>query len=449
MRPDRPPENGAAPGAAPGADAALLLPALQASHVAAAVVRLTDAVFVEVNAAFCRLLQRRAAQITGRTAGALDLWQDTTLRSRVLERLHQGNTVEGVEWHYRNAAGEAGRLRLSASTLSHRGEPHALVLLTDQSDQHELLADHGCAHRRFGVALRASGLLVFSQDAELRYTWVANPALGATEVDLIGRTDDEVLGAEAAAPLVAVKRRVLDSGVAERCDVWVANNGQLGCFDLVVEPERDAAGRVTGIVCAALDITQRMTSREAPADALQAAPALRAIQGMTALLGREALSPRQVQRLQRIGQAVRRLAGAAAAVSEGPALQRLRRHHGGTPVLVAEQNPVLRELAMALLQDAGLQVTAAATGVEAFSLALQLPVRLLLLDMELPQRGGVAAARAVRATVRRPLPLIAMVSPGVDDGHASALDADLDDVIERPVRAEQLYPMVLSWLEAR
>ena len=87
-------------------------------------------------------------------------------------------------------------------------------------------------------------MLVFRQDAALRYTWVANPALGATEDELLGRSDDEILGPEAAAPLVAIKRGVLASGRPARRDVWVDNQGRSGCFDLVVEPERDAAGRV-------------------------------------------------------------------------------------------------------------------------------------------------------------------------------------------------------------
>ena len=44
--------------------------------------------------------------------------------------------------------------------------------------------------------LRASSVLVFRQDRALRYTWVANPALGVSEADVLGRTDVEMLGAE-------------------------------------------------------------------------------------------------------------------------------------------------------------------------------------------------------------------------------------------------------------
>ena len=42
---------------------------------------------------------------------------------------------------------------------------------------------------------------------------------GRPSAQLIGRTDEDIMGAEAAAPLVAIKRRVLESGCAERRDV--------------------------------------------------------------------------------------------------------------------------------------------------------------------------------------------------------------------------------------
>ena len=118
-------------------------------------------------------------------------------------------------------------------------------------------------------------------------------------------------------------------------------------------------------------------------------------------------------------------------------------------VLVAEHNPVLGELAQALLEDAGLRVALADNGVEAFSFALQLSPALLLLDMEMPQSGGVAAARAVRAMLPRTLPIVAMLSALPPPMAVHALDADLDDVLDKPVPAQRLYEKVLAWLDAR
>jgi len=108
---------------------------------------------------------------------------------------------------------------------------------------------------RFRVALAASSVLVFNQDCNLRYTWIGNPALGATSEELLGRTDAEIMGEKAARPLTALKRRVLDTGVGAREELLVEWRDRSGWFDLTVEPLRDQAGTLVGITCAAIDLT--------------------------------------------------------------------------------------------------------------------------------------------------------------------------------------------------
>lgn len=115
---------------------------------------------------------------------------------------------------------------------------------------------------RLGTALKLSELLIFHQDRQLRYTWIANPTLGLTAQGLIGRCDEDVLGKDEARPLTTLKRRVLRTGYGERQEVWVARNGQSGCFDLIVEPDRGTDGKISGVICAATDITQRKRAEE-------------------------------------------------------------------------------------------------------------------------------------------------------------------------------------------
>ncbi|MBU6260801.1 MAG: PAS domain S-box protein [Burkholderiales bacterium] len=420
-----------------------LATAAGSAHVAVGVSSLRSGEFVAVNDSFCRLFGFGRVEIIGRSSAALGLWPDARQRARLFELLRQRGSVTGFEARYRNRDGEVGDLEVSARIVERDGEPFLIGFLTEISDRRELIEGLRAAQSRLGVVLRASRMLVFRQDRGLRYTWVANPVLGAREDELIGRTDAEILGPAAAAPLVAIKRRVLESGAPERRDVWVANNGQLGCFDLVVEPERDAAGRVIGIVCAALDITQRMCEHQSALSAPS-----NSIRGLAALIGREPLTARQAQRLNRIEVEAGRLGTAASAP---PAIERLQARHAGTRVVVAEHEPVMRELVCALLERAGLAVTPARTGVEALSYTLQLAPALLLLDLELPQRGGVAAARALRGAALRQLPIVAMLSANAVAAAADAgteLDADLDDLLDKPVAADRLYAKVLAWLEA-
>ncbi|MDO9313972.1 MAG: PAS domain-containing protein [Burkholderiaceae bacterium] len=415
--------------------------ATRTAHVAVGISSLRSGAFVEANESFCRLLRRTHDDIIGRTAAELGMWPDPQMQQRLVAIVQRQGSITRFEARYCNSAGEIGDVEISARIVAQRDEPFLIGFLTEVTDRRELIEGLRAAQTRLGIVLRSSNMLVFRQDRDLRYTWVANPALGATERDLIGRTDDEIMGAEAAAPLVSIKRRVLESGCPERRDVWVANKGHLGCFDLVVEPERDAAGRLAGIICAAQDVTQRMT---APGQAVRVP--VNAIQGMASLIGREALTLRQKARLQRIDREAARLAGPPDPM---PALQQLRERQAGALIVVAEGNPVLRELLQVLLEQAGLRVVAASSGVEAFSFTMQCAPDLLLLDMEMPQSGGVAAARAVRTMARHDLPIVAMLSASFPASAGWALDADLDDVLDKPVTAAVLYEKVHAWLESR
>ncbi len=114
------------------------------------------------------------------------------------------------------------------------------------------------ATERFETAIRASQVGVTSQDRDLRYTWLHNSTLGLQAADVIGRRDADLLERpEDIARLDALKRRVLMTGAGERAEVPVSHAGVERWYDLSVQPHRDAAGDVTGITTAAVDITAR------------------------------------------------------------------------------------------------------------------------------------------------------------------------------------------------
>ena len=108
---------------------------------------------------------------------------------------------------------------------------------------------------RFRVALKDSPITVFSQDRELRYTWIYNPQL-YWQHDAIGRTDAEIIGPKKAAGLADLKRRVLKTGTASRAEVVIPNDGKSYAFDLTIEPLFDANGSVIGITGATMDIAR-------------------------------------------------------------------------------------------------------------------------------------------------------------------------------------------------
>jgi formate hydrogenlyase transcriptional activator len=108
---------------------------------------------------------------------------------------------------------------------------------------------------RFRVALKHSPVAVFSQDRDLRYTWVDNAALLSAE-EIVGKTDEEILGPDKARGLRELKQRVLETGVGAREEVVLPRNGTTFAFDITLEPIFDSAGNVVGITGAAMDVAR-------------------------------------------------------------------------------------------------------------------------------------------------------------------------------------------------
>ncbi|MCK6422249.1 MAG: response regulator [Aquabacterium sp.] len=125
----------------------------------------------------------------------------------------------------------------------------------------------------------------------------------------------------------------------------------------------------------------------------------------------------------------------------------LREHHAGARILLAEDHPVNREVAVVMLEAAGLNVDTAADGAEALELASQRQYDLVLLDMQMPVLDGLQAARAIRALPgRQDWPLLAMTANAYAEDRKACLDAGMNDHIGKPVEPARLYAALRHWL---
>ncbi|MFP4437240.1 MAG: ATP-binding protein [Chloroflexaceae bacterium] len=107
----------------------------------------------------------------------------------------------------------------------------------------------------FRLVLQDSAVVVFAQDRDLRYTAIHNPTWYSSEQDFLGKTDDEMISPEEAAPLIAIKRRVLETGQSMREEIALNLDGQTRWYDLKIEPQYDPDGSINGIIGAATDVT--------------------------------------------------------------------------------------------------------------------------------------------------------------------------------------------------
>ncbi len=130
-----------------------------------------------------------------------------------------------------------------------------IAVVTDITERKQMEEALKCSEERFRVAIENSPTIVFTQDTELRYTWVYNSSSGGEAEMFVGKSDCELFAPEEAQQLTAIKRRVLTTGVGTRDEVFLTVEGEVRYYDLTVEPLRDRAEEIIGITCAATDIT--------------------------------------------------------------------------------------------------------------------------------------------------------------------------------------------------
>ena len=122
----------------------------------------------------------------------------------------------------------------------------------------------------------------------------------------------------------------------------------------------------------------------------------------------------------------------------------------GERVLLVEDVPLNRTVAIAILERLGLRVDVAGNGCEALEClqrAGQDPYRLVLMDLQMPEMDGLTATRILRADPRwNNLPVIAMTAHGGDADRQQSREAGMNEHLVKPIMENELYAVLLRWL---
>ena len=124
----------------------------------------------------------------------------------------------------------------------------------------------------------------------------------------------------------------------------------------------------------------------------------------------------------------------------------------GTHVLLAEDNDLNAEIAVALLDMQGIETQRAANGREAVDLfAASEPgsFDFVLMDVKMPLLDSLEAAAEIRALERddaRTVPIIALTANTFQEDREDAAAAGMNGFIPKPFDAQQLYDTLRSYL---
>jgi CheY-like chemotaxis protein len=113
---------------------------------------------------------------------------------------------------------------------------------------------------------------------------------------------------------------------------------------------------------------------------------------------------------------------------------------GGSSILVAEDDPPNRKVALLMLRRLGYEADAVCDGIEVLQALEQRHYDLILMNIGMPKMDGITATQEIRArwpVAQQPI-IIAITAYLLPDGRDRCLAAGMDDYIVKPVQMGEL-----------
>ncbi|HZS51935.1 MAG TPA: response regulator transcription factor [Bryobacterales bacterium] len=113
-------------------------------------------------------------------------------------------------------------------------------------------------------------------------------------------------------------------------------------------------------------------------------------------------------------------------------------------ILVVDDEPQIRRIMRMTLTDAGYEVDDAKTGEEALEKVRSFRPDLVVLDVNMPGMGGVAACRAIRGDSN--IAVVMLTVRNAEADKVEALDAGADDFVTKPFSTPELLARIRAAL---
>jgi two-component system, sensor histidine kinase and response regulator len=113
---------------------------------------------------------------------------------------------------------------------------------------------------------------------------------------------------------------------------------------------------------------------------------------------------------------------------------------------VAKDNLTNQKVIVMRLEKLGCTVNVACNGYEAVLAAGAMEYDLVLMDCQMPLMDGLRARAEIRKKSGRRVPIIAPTANAMNGERERCLEADMDDYISKPVRAEDLFNKLKYWI---
>ena len=128
-------------------------------------------------------------------------------------------------------------------------------------------------------------------------------------------------------------------------------------------------------------------------------------------------------------------------------VSQLSRFNRKTRILVVEDNPINRKVAVNHIQLAKIPVDAVEDGALAIEALKKKKYHLILMDVQMPKMDGLAATKTIRQELEmKDIVIIAVTAHAMKEDREECLEAGMNDYITKPFKPTELYRLLLKWL---
>ncbi len=117
-------------------------------------------------------------------------------------------------------------------------------------------------------------------------------------------------------------------------------------------------------------------------------------------------------------------------------------------ILIVDDNPIMHRTLSVIMRKIGHQAIVAHGGEQALTILASTPVRLAIIDMNMPGMGGLELLEKIRASESgNRLPVVFLTGSGQKSDQQSALALGADGFLNKPVSSHQLRDLINQLLD--
>lgn len=110
-------------------------------------------------------------------------------------------------------------------------------------------------------------------------------------------------------------------------------------------------------------------------------------------------------------------------------------------ILIVDDNKINQKVTQKILQAKNFSTSLADDGIQAVTMTQQNNYGLILMDIHMPNMGGVEATKAIR-NFNKNIPIIALTAVEIEEARANMIEAGMDDIILKPYDVAQFLTTI-------